>query len=130
MEHYADDIEKLLDKIEGDDTVAEIEACLTDAPLAGAKVKKQKKSKAQDEEYDASYYGENGEVDPSVETRPTNFDALDEETRRAIDYQIAKNRGLTPHKSKKFNKHSRVKRKHKYEQLATKRRSQVSQSII
>ena len=44
---------------------------------------------------------------------------------RGTFVQIARNRGLTPHKAKKHQRHSRVQRRYSYNKLAAKRRSQV-----
>ena len=49
-------------------------------------------------------------------------ESMGEDGKRAINYQILKNRGLTPHK-KKDNRNTRVKKRKKYEQAKKKLKS-------
>lgn len=54
---------------------------------------------------------------------------LDEDAKRAITYQIAKNRGLTPHKKKEL-RNPRVKHRMKFRKAVIRRKGQVMIKII
>lgn len=68
-----------------------------------------------------------GESD-NEENKEENEDQEDTEEKRAITYQIAKNKGLTPHR-KKEQRNPRVKHRNKYRKAKIRRRGAVSSSI-
>merc|ERR1711874_379222 len=71
--------------------------------------------------------GKDVESDPSEEEMPDNNDYADngeEDGKRSITYQIAKNKGLTPKRSK-LQRNPRVKHRVKYAKAKVKRKGAV-----
>ncbi|XP_059085247.1 something about silencing protein 10-like [Tigriopus californicus] len=66
---------------------------------------------------------EDGESEPEEEIA-TNGEAMGEEERRSITYQMAKNKGLTPKRSK-LQRNPRVKNRKKFEKAKVRRKGQV-----
>ncbi|OXU20615.1 hypothetical protein TSAR_014442 [Trichomalopsis sarcophagae] len=73
----------------------------------------------EDEKYDQEISGDSDEGN-----KEENEDQEDTEEKRAITYQIAKNRGLTPHR-KKEQRNPRVKHRNKYRKAKIRRRGAV-----
>ena len=121
MATYADDVEHLVDALEQQQSIEPLLAAPVD--LLQMKKEEAQKRMASSKKQQHQEHAED-EVDAITE-RPADYDTLDLASRRAIDDRIARNRGLTPHKAKKFQRHSRVKRRHHYDKMVSKRRSQV-----
>lgn len=82
---------------------------------AVSKSKSDKKQNRQESHKLAKQAATEGKLEELAET-------LDEDGKRAINYQILKNKGLTPHRHKD-NRNSRVKKRKKYEKAQKKLRS-------
>lgn len=82
---------------------------------AVSKSKSDKKQSRQESHKLAKQAATEGKLEELAET-------LDEDGKRAINYQILKNKGLTPHRHKD-NRNSRVKKRKKYEKAQKKLRS-------
>merc|ERR1711976_373269 len=72
---------------------------------------------------------DNDSSDDNLDESESNVPALpeegvDEDERRAITYQIAKNKGLQP-KRNKLQRNPRVKHRHKFEKAKVRRKGQV-----
>ncbi|KAG5362725.1 Something about silencing protein 10 [Yarrowia sp. B02] len=78
--------------------------------VAALKAKKQQRQADRDAMHEVYLDAKKGKID---------VDKLDDNGKRAINYQILKNKGLTPHR-KKENRNSRVKKRIKYEKAKKK----------
>lgn len=77
-----------------------------------------------DEEMDEPEKAPDNDADQDEAT-----EELDEDAKRAITYQIAKNKGLTPHKKKEL-RNPRVKHRMKFRKAVIRRKGQVMIKII
>ncbi len=80
---------------------------------------KSKKAATVPEQDESEDEGMEAEVPEKIDTDPEK-----EEERRAITYQIAKNKGLAPKRSK-LQRNPRVKHRHKFEKAKVRRKGQV-----
>ncbi|KAG5359749.1 Something about silencing protein 10 [Yarrowia sp. C11] len=103
----ADDYQEMPSKksAAGDDDEEDV-----DEFVAALKAKKQQRKADREAMHEVYLDAKKGKID---------VDKLDENGKRAINYQILKNKGLTPHR-KKENRNSRVKKRIKYEKAKKK----------
>lgn len=70
-----------------------------------------------------------GMEDLNAQNGEMEVDSITENGKRAITYEIAKNKGLTPHR-KKEQRNPRVKHRNKYRQAKIRRKGAVSSKLI
>ena len=89
--------------------------------------KKQLKNVSKQNKKDKSFEERNPieEIQETILDNVSGNDVIDEENRRMITYQISKNKGLTPHRSKE-QRNPRVKHRNKYRKAIIRRKGAVS----
>ena len=85
--------------------------------MMGARKKKSKKRDASDSE-------EESEVEADISKQDEGVDGDDDEQRRSITYEMSKNKGLMPKRSK-LQRNPRVKHRVKYEKAKVRRKGQI-----